>query len=398
MKRDGWITKCIGDCFSYIKNGANIKQEKNASGYPITRIETLANGVFNRDRMGYADIFDIGKYNVNVLQDQDILMSHINSKAYIGRSVIYQKKENETIIHGMNLLRLIAKKDFLNPQYANYYFKTEYFKNDVAKIRKDAVNQSSMAISDLSKIKMPIPPLPEQSRIVEELDLLSNIIEKKRQQLSELDNLAQSIFYDMFGDPVTNEKGWEVKTIGDIVLSVNYGTSSPASEDGKYKYLRMNNLTYSGFLDLKDLKTITIGEKEYEKYVVRKGDILFNRTNSKDLVGKTALFDLDEEMIIAGYIIRVRANSQMVLPVYVVKHMNTPYIKQYLANLCKGAVNQANINTKELQKIPICIPPLSLQQLFAQKIEAIEKQKALIKQSIAETEELFNSRMDYYFS
>ena len=202
----------------------------------------------------------------------------------------------------------------------------------------------------------------------------------------------------MFGDPVTNEKGWEVKTIGDIVLSVNYGTSSPASEDGKYKYLRMNNLTYSGFLDLKDLKTITIGEKEYEKYVVRKGDILFNRTNSKDLVGKTALFDLDEEMIIAGYIIRVRTNSQMVLPIYVVKHMNTPYIKQYLANLCKGAVNQANINTKELQKIPICIPPLSLQQLFAQKIEAIQKQKELIKQSIAETEELFNSRMDYYFN
>ena len=258
--------------------------------------------------------------------------------------------------------------------------------------------QPQITRQSLSPLLIPIPPLPEQSRIVEELDLLSNIIEKKRQQLSELDNLAQSIFYDMFGDPVTNEKGWEVKTIGDIVLSVNYGTSSPASENGKYKYLRMNNLTYSGFLDLKDLKTITIGEKEYEKYVVRKGDILFNRTNSKDLVGKTALFDLDEDMIIAGYIIRVRANSQMVLPVYVVKHLNTPYIKQYLANLCKGAVNQANINTKELQKIPICIPPLSLQQLFAKKIEAIEKQKALIKQSIAETEELFNSRMDYYFS
>ena len=169
--KEGWEVKCIGDCFSYIKNGANIKQEKNASGYPITRIETLANGVFNRDRMGYAGIFDIGKYNVNVLQDQDILMSHINSKAYIGRSVIYQKKENETIIHGMNLLRLIAKKDFLNPYYANYYFKTEYFKSDVAKIRKDAVNQSSMAISDLSKIKITIPPLSEQSRIVEELDL-----------------------------------------------------------------------------------------------------------------------------------------------------------------------------------------------------------------------------------
>ena len=250
----------------------------------------------------------------------------------------------------------------------------------------------------LKNIPIPVPPLPEQEKIVAELDCLSGIIEKKKQQLKEFDALAQSIFYEMFGDPIDNEKGFAIKHLGDIANSVNYGTSSPAVEGGKYTYLRMNNLTYNGYLDLTDIKSIDIPEKDLDKYTVRKGDILFNRTNSKELVGKTALFDLENEMIIAGYIIRVRINLNEVIPIYVVRYMNTAFMKSYFVNLCKGAVNQANINSKELKAIPIPVPPLSLQQEFASKIEAIEKQKELIKQSIAETETLFNSRMDYYFN
>ena len=247
-------------------------------------------------------------------------------------------------------------------------------------------------------VKVIIPPIAEQEKIVAELDCLSGIIEKKKQQLKEYDALAQSIFYEMFGDPVENEKGLPIKHIGDVTNSVNYGTSSPATEGGRFAYLRMNNLTYNGYLDLNDLKLIDVPEKDLEKCIVRKGDILFNRTNSKELVGKTALFDLDEEMVIAGYIIRVRVNENEVLPVYVVRYMNTPYMKSYFRGLCKGAVNQANINSKELKAIPIPIPPLALQQEFASKIEAIEKQKALIKKSIEEVETLFDSRMDQYFN
>lgn len=251
---------------------------------------------------------------------------------------------------------------------------------------------------DYGEENIAVPSREEQERIVEELDCLSGIIEKKKQLLKELDALSESIFYSMFGDPITNEKGWEVKKLGEVANSVNYGTSSPATEGGYYTYIRMNNLTYSGYLDLNDVKKIDVSENEIEKCIVRKGDILFNRTNSKDLVGKTALFDLDEEMIIAGYIIRVRVNTDVVLPIYVVRYMNTPFMKTYFRNLCKGAVNQANINSKELKAIPILMPHIELQQEYAEKIEAIEKQKELIKQSITQTEELFNSRMDYYFN
>ena len=112
MKTD-WDYKPIGTCFPYIRNGANIKQIKDAEGYPITRIETLSGGVFNRDRMGYADIFDLSKFNEFIMEDGDLLMSHINSKAYIGRTVEYKKKNEEKIIHGMNLLRLKSNESII---------------------------------------------------------------------------------------------------------------------------------------------------------------------------------------------------------------------------------------------------------------------------------------------
>ena len=244
--------------------------------------------------------------------------------------------------------------------------------------------------------KLPIPPLSEQERIVSELDLLSSIIEKKKAQLKEYDKLAQSIFYDMFGDPVTNEKGWEVKKVGELTTEMRYGTSRPACEGGKYNYLRMGNINNEGYLNLNDLKKIDIPDNEVEKCIVKRGDVLFNRTNSLELIGKTCLFDLEEPMVIAGYLIRVRF-KETILPLYFTRLFNLSEIKKKLRSMAKGAVNQANINAKELASISIPVPPLSLQQSFASKIEAIERQKALVQQSIVETQTMFDYTMDKYF-
>ena len=178
----------------------------------------------------------------------------------------------------------------------------------------------------------------------------------------------------MFGDPVKNPKGWEVVTIGDIVTEVRYGTSKPAVEGGKYPYLRMNNLTADGHLDLNDLKYIDIPDDEIEKCVVRKGDVLFNRTNSIELVGKTVVFDLQEDMIIAGYIIRVRLNKRL-LPEILSQYMNLEALKDILRSMAKGAVNQANINAQELQSIKVYIPDMELQKQFIEMKNQVDKSK-----------------------
>ena len=391
--KQGWEIKKLGEVCD-ILNGYAFKSEKYTSeGVRVLRITNVQKGYVVDDDPKFYPKDEMANLQQYVLKENDLLMSLTGN---VGRVGLLQ---NEMLPAALNqrVACLRIKNEQLYINYLFHFLNSDKFEND-AIFSASGIAQKNMSTEWLKKYTIPVPPREEQERIVAELDCLSGVIEKKREQLKELDALAQSIFYQMFGDPITNEKGWEVKKLGEVANSVNYGTSSPATEGGYYTYIRMNNLTYSGYLDLNDVKKIDVSENEMEKCIVRKGDILFNRTNSKDLVGKTALFDLDEEMIIAGYIIRVRTNTDVVLPIYVVRYMNTPFMKTYFRNLCKGAVNQANINSKELKAIPILMPHIELQQEYAEKIEAIEKQKELIKQSITQTEELFNSRMDYYFN
>lgn len=286
---------------------------------------------------------------------------------------------------------IVPSKTNLSSKFFYYFCKNyDFTKHNVA------VTIPSLRRIDLLKIPIPVPPIEEQERIVEELDLLSSIIDKKKSQLKAYDQLAQSIFYSMFGDPITNEKGWEVKRLREECSEIRYGTSKPACDNGKYKYLRMGNLTSNGELDLSDLKTINVSNEEIENCIVRYGDILFNRTNSLDLVGKTCMFDLEEPMIIAGYIIRVRLTENL-SPRYISAMFNMPSMKSLLRKMAKGAVNQANINSKELASILTPIPPIEMQHQFAERIEGIRFQKGLVQASIVETETLFNSRMDYWF-
>ena len=122
------------------------------------------------------------------------------------------------------------------------------------------------------------------------------------------------------------------------------------------------------------MKYIDISDDEVEKCVVRKGDVLFNRTNSIDLVGKTAVFDLPDDMVIAGYIIRVRLNEK-ILPEVLSQYMNLEALKDILRSMAKGAVNQANINAQELQSIRIYVPDIELQKQFVEMKDQVDKSK-----------------------
>ena len=189
-------------------------------------------------------------------------------------------------------------------EYLYYCLKHYNFNNVISGSAQPQITRQGM-----EKIYVTIGSHNEQMDIVDKLKKVENVIGLRKRELKQLDTLVKSRFAEMFGDPIRNPKGWKVVTIGDIVTEVRYGTSKPAVEGGKYPYLRMNNLTADGHLDLNDLKYIDISDDEVEKCVVRKGDVLFNRTNSIDLVGKTAVFDLQDDMVIAGYIIRVRLNE-----------------------------------------------------------------------------------------
>ena len=281
----------------------------------------------------------------------------------------------------------------LNTDYLYYYLKSK--KTYVNRVGR-GVAQNNINMSMLKALEVPVPELSKQLEIVKVIDKAYEVIEDRKQELKCLDNLIRARFVEMFGDPVLNEKGWKIVTVGDIVTEVRYGTSKPAVEGGKYPYLKMNNLTADGHLDLKDLKYIDISEDEIEKCVVRKGDVLFNRTNSIELVGKTAVFDLTEEMVIAGYIIRVRLTKEM-LPVVFSQYMNLEPLKVILRGMAKGAVNQANINAQELQSIKVYIPDMKLQNQFADFVQQIDKSKDSVQKALDEAQLLFDSLMQQYF-
>ena len=269
----------------------------------------------------------------------------------------------------------------------------QYYKEN---LRGSTARRRSLPKEVLLELPLKMPAIDEQKRIAATIENLTHLIDTRRKQIDKIDELVKSRFVEMFGDPVSNPKEWDVVKIGDIATEVKYGTSLPAVEGGKYPYLRMNNMTHDGHLDLSNLKYIDVPDDEIEKCIVRKGDVLFNRTNSVELVGKTCVFDLDEEMIIAGYIIRVRLHEAM-LPIVFSSYMNTVVIKQYLRKIAKGAVNQANINAKELQAIQIYLPPLDLQNQFADFVAQVDKSKLAVQKSLEQLEILKKSLMQAYF-
>ena len=244
----------------------------------------------------------------------------------------------------------------------------------------NGATRQKLTQASMRQMLIPKRSLKEQKYIVNLLTKVVNLKEKRQQELEELDNLIKARFVEMFGDPIKNPRGWDIVTVGDLVTEVRYGTSSPAIEGGQYPYLRMNNLTYDGHLDLTDLKYIDVSDEEKEKCVVRKGDVLFNRTNSVELVGKTAVFDLPDEMIIAGYIIRVRLGERM-LPAVFSQYMNLEALKDILRNMAKGAVNQANINAQELQSIKVYVPDMQLQKEFIEIKEQVDKSKVVAEKN-----------------
>ena len=251
-------------------------------------------------------------------------------------------------------------------------------------------------LGNLTEASINLPTISKQNEIVDVLSVVDNLIKGVEQQLADLDILVKSRFIEMFGTFPDNPKGWECCTIRDIVKEVRYGSSRPAVEGGQYPYLRMNNITYEGTLDLSEIKYIDVPEKELEKCTVRKGDVLFNRTNSKELVGKTCLYDRDESMVLAGFIIRVRVNDKVV-PEFLVAFLNMDFSKKMLFNKCKAAIGQANINAQELQNIEIYLPHLALQKEFVSLKYQVDKSKLAIQQSLDELETLKKSLMQQYF-
>ncbi|WP_317298818.1 hypothetical protein [Collinsella tanakaei] len=260
------------------------------------------------------------------------------------------------------------------------------------KMRGTTARRRSLTADNLCAMRVPLPSLERQRRVVHLFNTVKDEMVIAGRVVEALDQLVKSRFAEMFGDA-----GWPVATVGSLAVDVRYGTSKKASDCGEYVYLRMNNMTDDGRLDLDDVKRIDLNGPELEKCRVVDGDLLFNRTNSREKVGKTVVFHEREPMVIAGYIIRVRLGDR-VRPDFLATYMNLPTTKAMLRSIAKGAVHQANINSRELSAIEVPVPPMELQDRFLSFAAEVDKSRFIVQQQIEKLQMLYDSLAQEYFS
>ena len=308
----------------------------------------------------------------------------------IGRAAIWNYDYE---IQYQNALHRVRLDDSILPRFLLLYLKHLKDSGVLDTRYGKGVTIKHLVKSSLLSIPVPVPPREEQERIVAELDCLSGVIERKREQLRELDALTQSIFYQMFGDPITNEKRWEVKKLGEVGKVITGNTPSTKDEENyssnDYCFVKPSDIGKDYVTKIENTE-FYISEKAFsQSRRLSKGSVL---TTCIGIIGKVGILKVDatcNQQINAILPDENSISEYVAWAIYLTRSV--------LENIANAPVVPI-INKGEFSNIVIPLPPKVLQQEFADKIEAIEKQKELIKQSITQTEELFNSRMDYYFN
>ena len=332
----------------------------------------------------------INKSSSNIVPKNNVLIA---TRVGIGKSAV----NSIDIAISQDLTGVILDKKIISPEFLVRYLHNQKL---LKKLELSARGSTIKGLqrSDLDRIAIPLPPLPIQRRIVEILEQADALRRLRAQADAETQKLLQSVFYEMFGDPVRNEKGWDVKRIGDVIVESQYGCSHLGLNKGQYPIIGMNNITYDGRIDNTNLKFVNLPEKEFKKFQLNDGDILFNRTNAVNLVGKTGLFKDKQNFIFASYLIRLKVKKEVLNPEFFWAFLNSPFTKRKFSAMSKKAVNQANINALELQSLSILLPPLSLQQKFARIIVEIENVRDKQIHSKQEVERLYQGLMAKAFN
>ena len=256
----------------------------------------------------------------------------------------------------------------------------------------------------LSEKVVDLPPINIQQEIAERMDNLNAVTENLQRQSMLLDELVKSQFIEMFGDPVTNPMGWETVKIADtLIVEPQNGLYKPQS-DYVHDKSGIPILRIDGFYEGKVsnwlvLKRLKCTKEEIQKYLLHEGDIVINRVNSIEHLGKCAhISNLHEPTVYESNMMRMHFDPTRFNPVYITRLLCTQYIYNQIINHSKKAVNQASINQKDVMDFNIYHPPLALQNEFAAFIEQVDKSKLVLRQLLEKQKMLKAALMQEYFS
>ena len=379
--RKGWEYKKLGEVCTLISDGSH--NPPKGIDHSLYRMISSQN-VFD-------DNLQITEDNVRYITESDHLCENKRTKLQkdvvlltivgtIGRSCVL--KGNEGCLTLQRSVAALHPSDQIMPRYLMHcLIGNRHTLNQEA----HGIAQKGIYLRQLSSLSIPLPPKSTQLAIVSELDKINELIRLKKKQLKDFDNLAQSLFYEMFGDPVENEKGWEVKKIKDIAKYYNgVAHEQDVDKDGDFVLINAKFISSEG-----QIKKYT----SIQRFPLLKNDIvmvLSDLPNGKSLA-KCFLIDEDNKYTLNQRICCFRGFEGS--SVYLKNIINrNPYLLSF-----DNGKGQTNLRKGDVEKIPIPLPPLSLQRLFAQRIEQIEREKSKVQKSIQDLETLLASRMQYWF-
>ena len=378
--REGWEIKKLGEVAT-ILNGYAFDSKlfsEDVNDIPLIRIRDIQRGYTETYYKGtYSDIYIINRGDYLIGMDGEFNIAEWN-----GPKALLNQRVCKISACG------ISKK------YLYWYVSI------VLKQIEDAtpfVTVKHLSSKRLLNANILIPPLSEQERIVAELDLLSDVIAKKREQLKQLDTLAQSIFYDMFGDPFLMSNAKESVPLGSIcVINPHKSELKNIDKNTLCSFVGMAQIGENGELTLEHNRAIKDVYKGFTFF--REGDVLFAKITPCMENGKGAIAKrLTNKIGFGSTEFHVIRPNNKITDKYIYYLLSIPSIRKWAESKMTGAGGQRRVPTSFFDELRIILPSLPLQQQFASKIESIEKQKELIKQSLSEVQQLFDSRMDYYF-
>ena len=346
--------------------------EDRTNGIGVLRsVNFNCDGSIRFDNVSLRDIEHRKRVSKKLLPNDIILeKSGGGPKQPVGRVCLYRGHHAEHAF-GNFTTRLRADRSTVDPEYLFWCLRHLHTSGGTKQYQEHTSGIRNLETKRYLEHPIPLPPLDEQRRIVDILNRAARIETLRRRAGERLREFVPALFVRTFGDPVQNPMGWRLSKLKNCCVKVQYGTSTKANDHGEgIPVLRMGNVTYNGDLDHTDLKHVVLSDAEMTKYRLQVGDILFNRTNSRKLVGKTGLWDGRFPAVAASYFIRVRLDQSRVDPTYVWAAMNSAAMKGRLFRMARGAIGQANINARELKSIPLPVPPTPLQNRFAKTVEA----------------------------
>lgn len=387
--REGWEYKKLGEVATYINGYAFKPEQWKVDGTPIIRIQNLNNpdAPYNYYEGEVPDKVKVYK--------GDLLISWSASLgAYIW--------EGETAYLNQHIFKVYFDKSNIDKMYLKYAVSS---KLDVMIGQVHGATMKHIVKKDFDNTLIPYPHITMQLSIVSELDKITEMISKYDEQLKELDKLSQSIFYEMFGDPVENEKGWEMKTLKNISEKITSGNNANLAT-GTYKsegipYFRCQNV-WKNRIDFKDM--VYIDEKTNQKLkssVLKHNDLLITkigRINTENSsLGRVSIYKGEDfQANLSGNLCFIRL-LDTVNPIFVLNIMISNYFRDYIRRTTVGGTDKRALKSPQIGRFPIILPPLPLQQSFARKIEAIEAMKSKVREAKKEAETLLASRMQYWF-